>query len=180
MANIIISPLWCAPFSGMHPIWRALYFLTACTGFLKMLSYHHIWHDVRYHVILANKILEEKETEEKSDDAKSKNKKLSADVNNKNSDDVKEYSNGILFVDRSLSIDTLVTKLNIPKHTVKELVMYPANVTPKDLFMFILIPTLVFQLAYPLSNKRNYIKFVLKIIVYILLQMLWVTIIMEY
>ena len=46
--------------------------------------------------------------------------------------------------------------------------------------MFILVPTLVFQLAYPLSNKRNYIKFVLKILFYILLQMLWVTIIMEY
>ena len=46
--------------------------------------------------------------------------------------------------------------------------------------MFILIPTLVFQLAYPLSNKRSYIKFALKILLYILLLMLWVTIIMEY
>lgn len=145
-----------------------------------MLSYHHIWHDVRYHVILANKILEEKQSEKKPDDAKSKNKKLSADVNAKNSDDVKEYSNGILFIDRSLSIDTLVTNLNIPKHTVEELVKYPSNVTAKGIFMFILVPTLVFQLAYPLSNKRNYIKFVLKILFYILLQMLWVTIIMEY
>ena len=67
MANIIIFPLWWAPFSGMHPIWRVLYFLTAWTGFLKMLSYHHIWHDVRYHIILANKPLEETIEEKKSD-----------------------------------------------------------------------------------------------------------------
>ena len=58
---------------------------------------------------------------EQSDDVKKKKNKLSADANDKKSDDVKENKSGVLSVSKNLSVETLVKKLNVPKHTAEEL-----------------------------------------------------------
>ena len=46
--------------------------------------------------------------------------------------------------------------------------------------MFLLIPTLIFQLKYPFSNKRSVQKFLLRLAEYFLWVALWIVIIMEY
>ena len=33
------------------------YLMFGCVWFFKFWSFHHIWHDVRYHVIKANRVL---------------------------------------------------------------------------------------------------------------------------
>ena len=54
MMHVLLYPVWYGFYFDIHPIMRALPLIVACIWFLKFMSYHHIWHDVRYHVALAN------------------------------------------------------------------------------------------------------------------------------
>ena len=51
-------------------VMRFMYLLEACVFLLKFLSYHHVWHDLRYHLIQANKIKELKLKKTKSEPIK--------------------------------------------------------------------------------------------------------------
>jgi len=85
---------------------------------LKFLSYHHIWHDVRYHVKLIKKI----EAEEKQ--SKTPNGE------NKAKDKIENNS------DAQLSKDRLSNKLNIPQSLLEEVLMYPNNVNLNNVIVF--------------------------------------------
>lgn len=127
--------------------------------FLKFLSYHHIWHDVRYHVILAYKISSSKITK----------------------GDVKGIENiPALRVDKKMIEDDLLVKMNLPKPILKSIMDYPSNVSFRDLLLFLVIPTLDFQLKYPFDNNINVRRFILRLIEYLCLLVVWVAIILEY
>ena len=171
MAYILLFPMWCAHFAEIHPLLRAVYFMISSIGFLKLLSYHHIWHDIRYHVILANKPVLESKNDLKNEDSKSKDD-VKVKSTPKNSEDLK-----ILAVDPTLTADCLMKKLNLPKHTIDDIMKYPNNVKAWDLIVFNFAPTLNFQLAFPFSNNPSLFKFVFGIFKYLILLGLWVTIV---
>lgn len=174
MAYILLFPMWCAHFAEIHPLLRAVYFMISSIGFLKLLSYHHIWHDIRYHVILANKPVLESKNDLKNEDSKS-NDDVKVKSTPKNSEDLK-----ILAVDPTLTADCLMKKLNLPKHTIDDIMKYPNNVKAWDLIVFNFAPTLNFQLAFPFSNNPSLFKFAFGIFKYLILLGLWVTIVLEY
>jgi hypothetical protein len=129
---------------------RILYLLLACTWFLKFLSYHHIWHDVRYHVILANTPEDTKDKSKTNGDAKIK------DLDKR------------LKVDEKITEDELSKKLNLPKPIVRGILKYPTNVELKDILIFLLIPTLDFQLKYPYNKEINVKRFILRMLEFLL------------
>lgn len=110
----------------------------------------------------------------------SKTKVKTDDVKRKLNDDVKSDSREKLKVDPKLSAESLINKLNLPKHAVEDIMKYPTNVCVKDLVMFMLIPTLNFQLEYPIAKTKNIKKFVLYLVLYVLLMLVYVSIILEY
>ena len=153
MIHILIYPAWYGFYYELHRMLRVLPLLYAWMWFLKFLSYHHVWHDVRYHQMLA-KIDSAKESKSsKKEDLKTDSKKQAAEI---------------------------AKKLNLPKAIMKSVVDYPNNVDFKSVWIFVLVPTLSFQLKYPFNNKRSIRKFLQKYAEYFILTALWVTMIMEY
>lgn len=157
--HILISPCFFGWYYKVHPILRLLDLLFTCMWFLKFLSYHHIWHDVRYHVVLAYKM--------------SSSKLSKSDVNGKES--VPE-----LKVHKDMTEDDLLVKMNLPKPILKSILNYPSNVSFKDILLFLVIPTLDFQLKYPFDHNINVKRFLLRLVEYACLLSVWVAIIMEY
>lgn len=136
----------------VHILLRVYPLLFSWIWFLKFVSYHHIWHDVRYHVSWIHSKLDKK-------DYKSKAKRLE-----KKDDDLSKAAKD----------------LNLPEPILKSVMEYPTNVSLVKVIVFCLLPTLNFQLKYPFSNKRNYKRYVLRMLEYGAWQILWVIIIMEY
>lgn len=121
----------------------------ACIWFFKFLSYHHIWHDVRYHVIKANKIQEISKS----------NKKDGSD-----SEEIREIKTEKIHRRKiTISKSELGDKLDLPGDLVDEVLNYPSNVRAYDVWMFLLIPTLCFQLKYPFYSKINIKGFIYRL-----------------
>jgi diacylglycerol O-acyltransferase 1 len=159
MLYVLIYPVWRGHQFQFHPILRLLYMLSASTWLLKLLSYHHIWHDVRYHLVQIEK---EKQIfqKEKSKGKKKEKKKVSDE----------EYDTD----------DELADRLNMPHPILKSVHKYPSNISIKDMLIFILLPTLDFQLKYPFNPHINIPRFFLRLGEYFLCLTLWIIIILEY
>ena len=156
MAHTLLFPVWGGAKFNIFPIIRMLYLLFAAMWFLKLLSYHHIWHDVRHHVVLANKL----DSEE--------------------SDVKRERTTSYNASDVTLPRDRLSNGLNIPQYLLDSVLKYPSNVTLYDVIIFLLIPTLNYQLQYPYTKKFSFVKYVLWLMFYLVLLSIWVTIMLEY
>lgn len=133
----------------------------ACIWFFKFLSYHHIWHDIRYNVIKANKFQDIQKNKSKS-----------------TIDDIKTEKNHRRKT--TISKDELGDKLDLPGNLVDEVLNYPANIRVFDVWRFLFIPTLCFQLEYPMYKQRNIKGFVYRMTECFICIIIWVTIITEF
>ncbi|CAI2362448.1 unnamed protein product [Moneuplotes crassus] len=143
-------PCWFGMYMQVHMLVRVYPLLFSCGFFLKMISYHHIWHDIRYHRSL-----------------------LSSDSDK----DSKEKPNASQDEDYLTKVGK---KLNLPKPIARSVIDYPKNIKLFDVIIFILIPTLNFQLKYPFKKERNYKRFALRIVEFLAWQAMYVIIVMEY
>ena len=50
MIYILVFPVMYVQIYAVNPFASWFYLMFACIWFFKFVSYHHIWHDVRYHV----------------------------------------------------------------------------------------------------------------------------------
>ena len=73
------------------------YLMFACVWLFKFWSYHHIWHDVRYHVIKANKITqtEENNTSNKKSPISKKKLEEKLDLPGKLVDEILSYPSNV-------------------------------------------------------------------------------------
>jgi hypothetical protein len=141
MIYVLVFPVYYIREYKLHPLGGCFYLMFACIWFFKFLSYHHIWHDVRYHVIKANKI----------QDANKSKKRTDSD-----SDEIQNIKTEKIHRRKiTISKADLGDKLNLPSDLVDEVLSYPSNVRAYDVWMFLLIPTLCFQLKYPFYSKIN-------------------------
>ena len=123
----------------------------ACIWFFKFLSYHHIWHDIRYHKRKIKSIKEslDKATSKDTPEGDPKDKELS-DITS-----------------------SLGNKL-------EDVSKYPSNIKAYDVWMFCLIPTLCFQLKYPYNERGSVVNFVYRLIESTISTIIWVTIFAEF
>lgn len=180
MTYTLVFPVIIGAYAQINPLVRSLYLMVAAMFFLKFLSYHHVWHDVRHHVVLANKIEKEK-NESKTNE---KTEEISKDKNDvKTKGDNKKKRGGKIPVFKAnvtMPHDRLSNSLNIPQSLLDSVLKYPSNVSLFDVIIFCLIPTLNFQLKYPFTNRYNVFGFLWRIMLYLFLMGLYVTIILEY
>mmetsp|Transcript_5303 Transcript_5303/g.4486 ORF Transcript_5303/g.4486 Transcript_5303/m.4486 type:complete len:337 (-) Transcript_5303:35-1045(-) len=153
MLHILIYPAWYGNKHEFHLLVKALPLLFACMWFLKFLSYHHIWHDVRFHVELSK-----------------------GGATNSQKDDVKNQKD----LSSKTEIGQIAKRLNLPKPILKSVLEYPNNVDFKSVLVFLLVPTLSFQLKYPFNKHRSFLRYLLRMGEYILWTVLWLIIILEY
>ena len=63
---LLTFPVWYIVHFDVDYTNRMFYLMEATVFMMKFLSYHHIWHDVRYHLIKANKFKEALDSEKKT------------------------------------------------------------------------------------------------------------------
>jgi len=161
MTYILTFPVLYIRWYSLNPLACSFYLMFACIWFFKFLSYHHIWHDVRYHVIKANKIQEVENSKSKSD---------VSDIKTQKSHRKKA----------SISKSELGDKLDLPGDLVDEVLKYPNNIKAWDVWIFCLIPTLCFQLKYPFYKKINVWGFIYRMTECFFFTLVWITILSEF
>jgi len=161
MVYILGYPVYFCSIYDITLLIKSLYLVWAACWFMKFLSYHHIWHDIRYH----RDLIEEQVSKGK---AKPENKTKSSQ---KQKTDEKEDSDSDDYISEVLSLPTPILK------SIKE---YPQNVNLKDCYVFWLIPTMVFQIKYPFNKEISISGFICKLIIYLVLIMLYIVIVMDY
>ena len=114
--------------------------------FFKFWSYHHLWYDLRNQVWKTEGIGKLYEPQI----GLSKTWKI---INSGNESIIKEKS-------------------NLPNSLIEEVVAYPYNIRIKDVGFLWLIPTLCFQLKYPLQERWIF-KFFKKFIQFMVLWVIW-------
>jgi hypothetical protein len=177
LVHVIVYPVWIGHRLELYAIARMYILLFTCMWLLKFISYHHIWHDIRYHVLLANN--PEKENKDLKEESKEL-KKDSKEAKEAKKNDVKVNLNTSLTVDPKLDLETLADKLKLPQPIAKSVLSYPNNVVFKDVLVFLLIPTLCFQLKYPFKENTSILKFLRRLAEYIVIMVLWCIIMVEY
>lgn len=155
---VLAFPVYYIQTTSLNPLASSFYLMFSCIWMLKFWSYHHIWHDVRYHVIKANKLNQMKDTDMSFHQIKTE----------------KAHRGKI-----SITKEKIGEQLDLPGNVVDEILKYPANVRLYDVWMFLYIPTLCFQLKYPYYKKGNLLGFFKRIIECFFFIVVWVTILGE-
>lgn len=96
-----------------HVLFNCAYILNVCIVWFKLISYHHVLNDVRFHLRKAREVANLKD-------------------------------------DKKLTAENFPTSFGLTKVVVTEVLKYPENITLKQLLLFQILPTLTFQLSYPL------------------------------
>lgn len=161
MTHVLAFPMLYIRIYSLNPLACSFYLMFACIWFFKFLSYHHIWHDIRYHVIKANKYQEAGKSDkgngiEKIETQKSHRRKA------------------------TIPKEELGDKLDLPGQMVDEVLNYPSNIRAYDVWMFLLIPTLCFQLKYPFYKKGNIKGFIYRMTECFVFLIIWITILSEF
>lgn len=135
--------------------------------------------------MVSKSVKEEQKEESKDPKNKTKNtKKVSKDQKKDSKDEkkneVKVKINTSLRVDSKWDLETLADKLKLPQPIAKSVLIYPMNVNFKDLMIFLLIPTLCFQLKYPFKSRMNLSRFLRRLVEYAVIMTLWGIVIVEY
>ncbi|CAI2362233.1 unnamed protein product [Moneuplotes crassus] len=154
LLHMLAYPCWYGAYMEVHMLVRIYPLLFSCMWFLKLCSYHHIWHDVRYHQGL-----------------------IDSDINKEG---LVDSQGEPIPAKEEEYLSKIAEKLSLPKPITRSVYNYPKNVNLFDVIIFCLIPTLNFQLKYPFKKTRNYKRFVLRLLEVGLWQVVWVIIMMEY
>lgn len=159
MIYCLFYPIYHVKAYNMNPLAAWFYLMFACIWFFKFVSYHHIWHDIRYHKRKLQKI----EAETKNSESQKLLKK-----NEKQSDEKTEK------VDPSLGLG----------NKIEDVLAYPRNIRIFDIWMYLFIPTVCFQLRYPYNDNvplyKKIFNFWYRITECLVWTVIWVTIVAEF
>ena len=114
---------------------RMLLLGEACIFAMKFLSYHHVYHDLRYHLIKGNKIQESNKQNTKFGRSKS--------VDYSNASNLPKTENRHR-KQATFKITEIEDKLSLNQSLIEQIQMYPNNISFSHLLYFICIPTLCF------------------------------------
>jgi len=129
LGQILLSVFVITQNSTFHPNLKFLYIGFSLVWTFKFWSYHHVLYDIRQHAMEANKI----ENILRLEDPSSISQSLDGS---------------------KVSKANLQKMINLPRTFINDILAYPGNITSEDILMYCFIPTLCFQLRYPMGERN--------------------------
>lgn len=149
----------------MHPGWAIPFLMEAVVFFMKFLSYHHVLHDVRHHLRKARAIYSYK----KKEGLLNAKAKLTSSGTIEKIDFEKAWASTQKeqMMDIKMSVDDFNEGdgMGLEKPVFEEVLQYPAQLNMKNMIFYLCVPTLCYQLTYPITQrKRSWLKIIGKLI----------------